>query len=78
MIQVTRLDGALVYINETNIQWIEKLPDTAVTFLSGARILVKESPEEIARKVNALSAQLSTVATEQMKHAGSDGARSNS
>ena len=56
MIQVTRLDGALVYINETNIQWVEKLPDTSVTFLSGARILVKETPEEIAQKVNSLYA----------------------
>jgi flagellar protein FlbD len=54
MIQVTRLDGAVVFINETNIQWIEKLPDTAITFLSGARMIVRDSPEDIARKVNQL------------------------
>lgn len=56
MIQVTRLDGASVFINETNIQWIERLPDTAITFLGGARILVKETPAEIAQRVNAHSA----------------------
>lgn len=55
MIQVTRLDGAVVFINETNIQWIEKLPDTAITFLSGARILVRDTPEDIARRVNQLN-----------------------
>ena len=54
MIQVTRLDGAVVFINETNIQWIERLPDTAITFLSGARLIVRDSPEEIARRVNQL------------------------
>jgi flagellar protein FlbD len=74
MIQVTRLDGALVYINETNIQWIEKLPDTAVTFLSGARILVKETPEEIALKVNALYAQPQKSLLESTERVGSEGA----
>ncbi|MEY4064971.1 MAG: hypothetical protein RIR26_1179 [Pseudomonadota bacterium] len=56
MIQVTRLDGAIVFINETNIQWVERLPDTSITFLGGARILVKETPAEIAERVNALTA----------------------
>lgn len=55
MIQVTRLDGAVVLINETNIQWIEKLPDTAITFLSGARLIVRDTPEDIARRVNQLN-----------------------
>lgn len=54
MIQVTRLDGATVFINETNIQWIEKLPDTAITFLSGARLIVRDTPEDIAHRVNQL------------------------
>lgn len=73
MIQVTRLDGALVYINETNIQWIEKLPDTAVTFLSGARILVRETPEEIARRVNSLHAQPHSPPVDTKEHVSPDG-----
>jgi flagellar protein FlbD len=63
MIQVTRLDGAMVYINESNIQWIEKLPDTAITFLSGARILVRDTPEEIARRVNQLHVPVNSSST---------------
>ncbi|KAB8033491.1 flagellar FlbD family protein [Fluviispira multicolorata] len=51
MIRVTRLDGSDVFINENNIQWIESLPDTAITFLSGARILVKEKINEIIDKM---------------------------
>jgi flagellar protein FlbD len=73
MILVTRLDGAQVYINETNIQWIEKLPDTSVTFLSGARILVKETPEEIAQKVNALLTAFRPVQPEKKENTVPDG-----
>ena len=47
MIKVTRLDGEQVYINERNIQWVESLPDTAITFLGGARLLVREKPDEL-------------------------------
>jgi uncharacterized protein YlzI (FlbEa/FlbD family) len=47
MIRVTRLDGAHLYINEQNIQWIEVLPDTAITFVAGARLLVREKPDDI-------------------------------
>ena len=49
MIRVTKLDGNNVLINELNIQWIESLPDTSVIFIGGARLLVREKPEEIAR-----------------------------
>lgn len=47
MIKVTRLDGAPLYINERNIQWIEVLPDTAITFIAGSRVIVREKVEEI-------------------------------
>jgi flagellar protein FlbD len=47
MIKVTRLDGAPLYLNERNIQWIEVLPDTAITFLAGSRLIVRERMEEI-------------------------------
>jgi flagellar protein FlbD len=47
MICVTRLDGAQLYINEQNIQWIEVLPDTAITFVAGARLLVRDKPDEL-------------------------------
>lgn len=51
MIAVTRLDGETVYINERNIQWVEKLPDTAITFLGGARLLVREPLESLMARI---------------------------
>lgn len=52
MIAVTRLDGETVYINERNIQWVEKLPDTAITFLGGARLLVREPLESLMARIS--------------------------
>ncbi len=51
MIRVTRLDGSDVYINENNIQWMENLPDTTITFLNGARLLVRERIVDIVEKM---------------------------
>jgi len=47
MIAVTRLDGETVFINERNIQWVESLPDTSVTFLGGARLIIREKIGEL-------------------------------
>jgi uncharacterized protein YlzI (FlbEa/FlbD family) len=54
VIEVTKLDGSRLFVNEINIQWIESLPDTAITFLGGARVIVRDTPEEIARRCNNL------------------------
>jgi len=54
MIEVTKLDGSKLFVNEMNIQWIESLPDTAITFLGGARVIVRDTPEEISRRCNDL------------------------
>ena len=47
MIWLTRRDGSKVCINTMNIQWIEEIPDTVVTFLGGARLFVLEKTAEI-------------------------------
>jgi uncharacterized protein YlzI (FlbEa/FlbD family) len=60
MIKVTRLDGSPLYINERNIQWIEVLPDTAITFIAGQRVIVREKVEsliELIRAAEILSAK---------------------
>ncbi|NBX18426.1 MAG: flagellar protein FlbD [Proteobacteria bacterium] len=56
MIEVTKLDGSKLFVNEMNIQWIESLPDTAITFLGGARVIVRDTPSEIAARCNSLRA----------------------
>ena len=52
MIAVTRLDGETVFINERNIQWVEALPDTSVTFLGGARLIIREKISEVIRLID--------------------------
>ena len=47
MLRLTKLDGSVVYLNDQNIQWMEAMPDTSITFLGGARILVREKIEEV-------------------------------
>ena len=52
MIAVTRLDGETVFINERNIQWVEALPDTSVTFLGGARLIIREKMSDVIRLID--------------------------
>ena len=47
MIKLTRIDGTEIFLNHLNIQWIECIPDTTITVMNGARIIVKEKIEEV-------------------------------
>jgi len=47
MIRVTRLDGSQIVVNIDLIEWVEKTPDTVLSLVSGERLLVRESPEEL-------------------------------
>jgi flagellar protein FlbD len=52
MIKLTRLDGKDIFLNKSNIQWIEALPDTTITILSGARIIVREKMDEVLKIID--------------------------
>jgi uncharacterized protein YlzI (FlbEa/FlbD family) len=58
MIKVTRLDGSPLYVNERNIQWIEVLPDTAITFIAGSRVLVRENVDAVLEIIRAAEKDL--------------------
>jgi flagellar protein FlbD len=51
VIQLTRLNGTKLYINEDHVRTVEARPDTVVTFVDGKRVVVTESPAEVADKV---------------------------
>jgi uncharacterized protein YlzI (FlbEa/FlbD family) len=57
MIKLTRLDSAPLYVNERNIQWIEVLPDTAITFLAGSRVIIREKVEEVLELIRVAETQ---------------------
>jgi uncharacterized protein YlzI (FlbEa/FlbD family) len=40
-----------MYINPFHILWLESLPDTSVTFLGGARLLLREPLDELLAKI---------------------------
>lgn len=50
MIQLTRINGTELLVNEQFIEIAEQTPDTVVTMQNGHRYLVKESIEEIIGK----------------------------
>lgn len=47
MIEVTRLNGSIFFINPDMILSLEATPDTIVTLTSGEKLVVKDSPEQI-------------------------------
>ena len=51
MIEVTRLNGSRLYINAEHIRSAEANPDTVVTFTDGSRMVLRETPAELAQKV---------------------------
>ncbi len=51
MIEVNRLDGSSYWINPHQIECMELNPDLTITMLSGKKIIVKNSPQEIIEKI---------------------------
>lgn len=51
MIEVTRLNETKLLINAEQIETVEETPDTVITLLSGKKIIVKESRQEIQNLV---------------------------
>ncbi len=51
MIELTKLDESIILVNEDYIETVEETPDTVITFSTGRKILVKESRQEIKKRV---------------------------
>jgi flagellar protein FlbD len=50
MILLTRLDGTEVVVNMDLIVLVERTPDTMITLVTGSRLLVKETVEEVVER----------------------------
>jgi flagellar protein FlbD len=50
-IHLTRLNKDDLIVNADLIEFIESTPDTVLTLLTGKKLMVRESPEEIMDKV---------------------------
>lgn len=51
MIHVTRLNSKAIVINADMIVFVEETPDTVITLSTRDKVLVKESADEITRRV---------------------------
>ncbi|MFA6855696.1 MAG: flagellar FlbD family protein [Treponema sp.] len=51
MIEVMRLNGKKYWINQHMIDSMEANPDLTLSMLSGKKIVVKNSPEDIIEKI---------------------------
>jgi flagellar protein FlbD len=51
MIKVTRLNNSELWINAEMIEFVEATPDTVISMISHAKIVVKEAPEAIVDAV---------------------------
>ena len=51
MIDVMRLDGKIYWVNPHMIESMETTPDVTLTMLSGRKIIVRNSPEELIQKI---------------------------
>ncbi len=51
MIEVTRLDGTVYYVNPHQIEYIEANPDTTLIMLSGKRLVVQEDYRSLFTRI---------------------------
>ncbi len=50
MIEVTRLNDSIFFVNPDKILFAEATPDTVITLNNGDKLVVKESPEELINR----------------------------
>ena len=51
MINVTKLNGVQITVNEDYIETVEETPDTVLTMSTGRKIIIKESRQEVINLV---------------------------
>ncbi len=57
MIEVTRLHNQKIIVNADLIEFVEETPDTMITTTTGKKLLVRESVDEVIKKVVAYRRQ---------------------
>lgn len=51
MIKVSRINQEVFYINPTNIEIMEEIPDLIITLINGKKFVVSESADEVNQKI---------------------------
>lgn len=53
MVQLTRLNGETFILNALMIEQIQSYPDTTITLINGKKIVVKNSEQEVVKRITA-------------------------
>ena len=51
MIELTRLNGTKILVNDQLIEVVEETPDTVISLVTGKKIIVKESRQDVKNLV---------------------------
>lgn len=51
MIQLTRLNSSPLAVNSDLIKFVEQAPDTVITLITGEKIVVRESAQDVLERV---------------------------
>ena len=51
MIQLTRLNKELLVVNSDLIKFVERAPHTVLTLVTGEKLVVRETPDEILQRI---------------------------
>jgi len=65
MIEVTRLDGTVYWVNPHQIEYIEANPDTTLIMLSGKRLVVREDRQTVFAEIVAYRRQIGAFKNEE-------------
>jgi flagellar protein FlbD len=63
MIALTRLNNKLLVVNCDLIKFLENTPDTVLTLISGEKVVVRETVEEIISRIVDYRRRLGTITT---------------
>lgn len=58
MIEITKINGSKILINDALIELVEETPDTVITLTTGRKLIVKESRQEIKNLVKSFRKEI--------------------
>ena len=58
MIQLTRLNGQPIMVNADLIESVEPTPDTVITLVSGNKLIVRDSMDDIEQRIIAFKRKI--------------------
>ena len=64
MIQLTKRNGERFLVNHTQIESIEMIPETKIVMMNRDYFIVKESPEQIIKRIAEYNAKVQDVRRE--------------